>query len=93
MIYGHTKNYAYFASGRSFERFLEDLSGIEACDFITFATPQSNFGPNGETAIVSIMDDFSLMKNGGADANSGCIEGKDCTVSWKYFKGCISLFN
>eukprot|EP00573_Skeletonema_grethae_P002392 CAMPEP_0201690020 /NCGR_PEP_ID=MMETSP0578-20130828/3526_1 /ASSEMBLY_ACC=CAM_ASM_000663 /TAXON_ID=267565 /ORGANISM="Skeletonema grethea, Strain CCMP 1804" /LENGTH=279 /DNA_ID=CAMNT_0048174865 /DNA_START=30 /DNA_END=869 /DNA_ORIENTATION=- len=81
MIYGKTTNLAYFASGYSFQNFLKDLkTNEEACDFMKFSWPQSNFGPNGESAIVAIMDYHSVMKDGGEAVNCGCIRGKHCMV-------------
>ena len=91
MIYGKTTNYAYFSSGYSFQRFLEDLSDGEACDFMKFAWPQSGFGPNGESAIVAVMDYHSFMNDGvKATTNCGCIAGKDCMVSWHILLFCIA---
>ena len=82
MIYGQTTNYAYFSNGYGFQRFLEALTDDgEACDLMKFSWPQSNFGPNGESAILCVMDDHSLMNDGGSQSNYGCIDGKYCMVS------------
>jgi hypothetical protein len=84
MIYGQTTNYAYFSNGYSFQRFLEALTDDgEACDIMKFSWPQSGFGPNGETAIVCVMDENSFMNDGGAEkSNFGCIgeEEEDCSM-------------
>lgn len=81
MIYGKTTNLAYFSNGYSFQKFLEGLpTNFEACDFMKFAWPQSNFGPNGESAIVAVIDYHSVMKDGGEAVNCGCIKGKQCMV-------------
>ena len=78
-MYGHTTNYAYMASGHSFQQFLEALTDDgEACDFMKFSWPQRGFGPDGESAIVCVMDDHSLMNDGGASSNYGCLPGKHC---------------
>ncbi len=82
MIYGKTTNLAYFSSGYSFQKFLEALqTNDEACDMMKFSRPQSEFGPNGESAIVAVMDYHSFMKDGGGATNCGCTGGKNCMVS------------
>jgi len=34
----------------------------------------------GESAILCVMDDHSLMNDGGSQSNYGCIDGKYCMI-------------
>ena len=51
--------------------------------FMKFSWPQRSFGPNSESVILCMMDDHSLMNDGGASkSNYECIDGKYCMVNY-----------
>ncbi|KAL7471831.1 hypothetical protein ACHAXS_012708 [Conticribra weissflogii] len=77
--YGGKKNFAFFSTGDEFRNYVDavanQLSNEAACDIMMWAWVQPLMGDDYETLIVVVLDDNSLMNDGGKElANTGCLE-------------------
>mmetsp|Transcript_21362 Transcript_21362/g.44915 ORF Transcript_21362/g.44915 Transcript_21362/m.44915 type:complete len:294 (-) Transcript_21362:231-1112(-) len=77
--YGGKKNFAFFSTGNEFRNYVDEvanqLSNDAACDIMMWAWVQPLMGDDYETLIVVVLDNNSLMNDGGEElANTGCLE-------------------